>query len=233
MAWRTCSGRTDFSFGQSTVLCSFDLHIEQNDFMAGLPIQVFDDFLPDERREELLDYLMEPTWGWGWRSNRSRDTFRFWHQHYAGSLQSDRLKEGEVAYRGTDCADELKVAAPLLWCFWQDVSTLLLKGHTLVRCYANGLQYGSDGTVHTDSVVATSYTSVYYPHAQWSPDWGGETMFYEDDLSDILAVSYPKPGRLVTFPGTIPHRAAGVSRTCPVLRITLMFKTEKPASVQS
>jgi SM-20-related protein len=27
------------------------------------------------------------------------------------------------------------------------------------------------------------------------------------------------------FKGNIPHLARGVSRTCPVLRITLMFKT--------
>jgi SM-20-related protein len=198
---------------------------------------VFDDFLPDERREELFEYVMEAGWGWGWRSNRTRDVFRFWHRHFAGSLKSDREQEGkgeqgrEIAYRGVDCADELKACHPLIWCFWDDVSKLLLKGHTLVRCYANGLQYGSDGTVHTDSVVLTSYTSVYYPHKEWYPDWGGETMFYTSDWSDILAVSYPRPGRLVCFPGTIPHRAAGVSRTCPVLRVTLMLKTEKPDAV--
>jgi SM-20-related protein len=166
---------------------------------------------------------MDPGWGWGWRSNRSRDAFRFWHKHFAGKLQSDG--SGQPEDMGEDCADELKQSYPLIWCLWEDVSTLLLKGHTLVRCYANGLQYGSDGTVHTDSVVQTSYTSVYYPHAQWNPDWGGETMFYDLAKTEILGCSYPKPGRLVCFPGTVPHRAAGVSRTCPVLRVTLMFKT--------
>ena len=197
-----------------------------------IPIQVFDDFLPDGRRAELLDYLMEAEWGWGWRSNRSTDTFRFWHRHFAGSLQSDRLQEGHVNYRGTDCADELKSEHPLIWCFWEDVRLLLLKGHTLVRAYANGMDYGTDGTVHTDSVVATSYTSVYYPHAEWFPNWGGETMFYNDRWNELIWCSYPKPGRLITFPGTIPHRAAGVSRTCPHLRIILAFKTEKPEPVQ-
>jgi hypothetical protein len=32
--------------------------------------------------------------------------------------------------------------------------------------------------------------------------------------------------RLVIFRGNYPHVARGVSRTCPALRITLMFKTE-------
>jgi len=194
------------------------------------PISVFDDFLPDARREELYEYLNQPTWEWGWRSSVPKsktdpgDTFRFWHKHFAGKRRSDA--SGKLEDRGEDCAEELKAHAPLIWCFWEDVSTLLLKGHTLVRCYANGLQYGSDGTVHVDSIVHTSYTSVYYPHKAWEPNWGGETVFFNSSRNDIIATSYPKPGRLVCFPGTIPHAARGLSRTCPVLRITLMFKTE-------
>jgi SM-20-related protein len=170
---------------------------------------------------------MQQRWLWGWKSNVHNDTLRFWHQHFAGTTKADSKDEsGEILHRGTDCEAELKAKHPLIWCFWDDVKLLLLKGHTLVRSYANGLQYGSDGTVQTDSVVATSYTSVYYPHAQWAPNWGGETMFFNQGWTDVVACSFPKPGRLVTFPGTIPHRAAGVSRTCPLLRVTLMFKTE-------
>ena len=184
-----------------------------------VPIQVFDDFLLDARRQEVLGYLLEPGWEWGWRSNVYTDVLLFWHKHFAGR-------------RGEECGEELRERAPLIWRLWDDAVRVLLPGHTLVRCYANALQYGSDGTVHSDSEVPTSFTSVYYPHGRWDPNWGGETLFYTSDKSDILAVSYPRPGRLVTFPGTIPHRAAGVSRTCPLLRITLMFKTECVVSGQ-
>jgi SM-20-related protein len=54
----------------------------------------------------------------------------------------------------------------------------------------------------------------------------GETVFFNQEETDIIASIYPKPNRLVMFQGTIPHTARGVSRICPVLRITLMFKTE-------
>lgn len=202
--------------------------------MEGVPYRVFDDFLPDERRAELYEYLMEPTWEWGWRSHRQTDQYRFWHKHFAGARRADRRnKDGTVRDRGQDCAEELRGRAPLIWCFWEDVSGLLLKGHKLVRCYANGLQYGSDGTIHTDSVVPTSFTSVYYPHAVWEPNWGGETMFFDRAKRDVIGCSFPRPGRLVCFPGTVPHIARGVSRTCPLLRITLMFKTEGPGHVAS
>jgi SM-20-related protein len=101
-----------------------------------------------------------------------------------------------------------------------------MQGHRLVRCYANGQTYGSDGNLHTDTTLANSYTSVYYPHEAWFPDWGGETVFFNAAKDDIIACVYPKPNRIVIFDGTVPHVARGVSRVCPVLRVTLMFKTD-------
>jgi SM-20-related protein len=92
----------------------------------------------------------------------------------------------------------------------------------LERCYANGLPYGCDGATHTDSPERGACTSVYYPHTHWDPDWGGETLIFNKDKSDILAAIYPKPNRLLIFPGFVFHVARGVSRIC---RITLMFKT--------
>ena len=49
---------------------------------------------------------------------------------------------------------------------------------------------------------------------------------FNQEETDILASIYPKPNRLLIFSGIVPHVARGVSRICPVLRITLMFKTE-------
>jgi len=125
-----------------------------------------------------------------------------------------------------DCADELQRKAPLLHTFWSGLAKTALKGHTLVRCYANGHTFGSDGSLHTDSVSPRSFTSIYYPHDRWSPNWGGETVFFNREETDIVASIYPKPNRLLIFQGAIPHVARGVSRICPVLRVTLMFKTE-------
>jgi len=189
---------------------------------------VYDDVLPPERQKELNEYLGMPGWEWGWRSNRATDQYRFFHKHFAGSRRADRRddKTKEVLDAGYDCEDELQDNAPIIWLFWKDVQSVLLAGHTLVRCYANGLQYGSDGTLHTDSVVPWSYTCVYYPHETWDPDWAGETLFFNRSKTEIIGACHPRPNRLCVFPGTTFHVARGVSRLCPVLRITLMFKTE-------
>jgi len=68
---------------------------------------------------------------------------------------------------------------------------------------------------------------VYYPHERWSPNWGGETIFYNERENRITGCFYPKPNSVVVFDGRIPHRANGVTRAYAGMRITLMFKTEK------
>jgi SM-20-related protein len=49
-------------------------------------------------------------------------------------------------------------------------------------------------------------------------------LFFNELGDDVLCAVYPKPNRLVSFPGEIPHVARGISHMCPLLRITLMFK---------
>jgi SM-20-related protein len=184
-----------------------------------------DNLLQDDQRKLINNFLHGPGWKFGWKSRANTDVYSFWHKHFAGAIQPDHLSS-ERAEEPYDCADELQRKAPLLHTFWQGLEKTALKGHTLVRCYANGHTYGSDGSLHTDSVSPRSFTSIYYPHERWSPNWGGETVFFNQEETDIVASIYPKPNRLLIFQGTIPHVARGVSRTCPVLRITLMFKTE-------
>ncbi len=188
-------------------------------------IAIVDNVLSDEQRDQIFQFLSRGDWRFGWKAVPQAQ-FAFWHRHFAGQTVSDHnFKEGPE--RPYDCAEELREAAPLIHGLWSALEKTALDGHTLVRCYANGLPYGCDGTLHTDSSATQSYTSIYYPHEKWYPTWGGDTVFFNHDSSDIIAAVYPKPNRLVTFPGSVPHVARGVARMCPELRITLMFKTER------
>jgi SM-20-related protein len=178
-----------------------------------------DNLLSEPQRQPLYNFLRRGGWVYGWKSNGKEDVYAFWHRHFAGHLN----KKGTGAY---DCAEELKKNVPPLFAFWQYLEQRIFKGHTLIRCYANAHAYGIDGTLHTDSRKDNRYTAVYYPHDVWEPNWGGETVLFNADKSDIIGAFYPKPNRLAVFKGNIPHVARGVSRTCPVLRITLMFKSQ-------
>jgi SM-20-related protein len=187
---------------------------------AATPVDcyVIDGLLAPEHQRHIDDYLRHGAWDFGWKSARKVDKYSFWHRHFAGH----RNASNETQY---PCARELEGSAPLIFALWQQLAATVLEGHTLIRCYANAHTYGSDGTLHTDSKSPHSYTSIYYSHPRWVPNWAGETVIFDADKSDIIAAIHPRPNRLAVFRGVLPHVARGVSRTCPELRITLMFKT--------
>jgi SM-20-related protein len=192
-----------------------------------LTIRRRDDLLTPDEQKQVYEFLNQPGWQFGWKSHSKKDVYSFWHKHFAGTKDPDHEREDRSAPSYTkDCTAELKANVPLIYTFWDSLHRTFLAGHKLVRCYANAFSYGCDGTVHTDSTAANSFTTIYYPNPKWNADWGGETMFFNPDKTDILGAVYPKPNRLITFPGALPHAARGIARSCPLTRITLMFKTE-------
>jgi SM-20-related protein len=182
-------------------------------------LHVQDNILSEAQRVEVNEYLHSDGWKFGWKSRGKKDTFAFWHRHFAGY----KLSGGDAS--AYDCEYELE-PFPVIRKVWHLLAAELPPGHRLIRCYANGSTYGSDGTLHRDTKLENTYTTVYYPHDSWDPDWGGETVFFNQARDDIIASVYPRPNRLVIFDGRIPNVARGVSRLCPALRVTLMFKTD-------
>lgn len=181
---------------------------------------LYDDLMPLELHETVRKFLERPGWQWGWKSDPKGEGFPFWHKHFAGHLSPDHYTG---AKDHPECISELAEKALPLYQVWQSIP---LQNHTLVRCYANGAPYGCEGAPHTDSVADNAYTCIYYPAERWDAAWGGETVLLNEDKTDILAAIYPRPNRLAVFPGKMWHVARGVGRLCPVMRVTLMFKTE-------
>lgn len=69
------------------------------------------------------------------------------------------------------------------------------------------------------------FTTIYYAHQEWRPNWAGETVFFNEAGDEIVKAVYPKPGRLAHFPGRIQHAARSPSRECPALRSVVVFKS--------
>jgi SM-20-related protein len=182
--------------------------------------------LPLDEQQKINQFLLQSHWVYGWRSSNSADAQKFWHRHFAGFVNDPSPRDTENK-RLADCANELMGTAPLLHSFWQRLQKKVFQDYVLSRCYANALPYGAEGGTHTDSPIPGDCTAVYYPHETWHPDWGGETLVFNEDCTDILTAVYPKPNRLFIFPGFVNHVARGVSRNCPHPRITLMFKTTR------
>jgi len=55
-----------------------------------------------------------------------------------------------------------------------------------------------------------SKTLLYYVNDKWDEEWGGETMFSNDDGECEYCVPY-KPGRIVIFDGSIAHKPGVIS----------------------
>jgi SM-20-related protein len=186
---------------------------------TGNYVQYFDDLVSEPLRNQLNDLTRSPIWAYGWRSNLNDDKFCYWHSHFAGTL------EGR-----TNCEDEFKDEPLLLPVYelWKVLKGSFLEDHEPVRVYANAHTFGVEGYVHRDHSDTENYFStIYYGHSRWDKNWAGETVFFSESGEDIVEAVYPKPGRVVSFGGSIPHCARAPSRDCPELRVSIVFKTQR------
>jgi SM-20-related protein len=183
-------------------------------------IAVVDNFVPTELAGALEKLMRRPIWRYGWKSNAQRDRLAYWHAHFAGGDSKSRR----------DCEADLSKKARYapVQALWRRLAEGPLRGHAPLRVYANAHTYGVEGSIHRDSSDRDNYyTTVYYAHPVWNSGWGGEIVFYNDDLSEIAASILPKPGRLVTFFGALPHCVRPPGRECTALRVSLVIKTQR------
>lgn len=172
---------------------------------------VIDDFV-DVSSDAFQALFKGQVWSFGWKSNGKTDRFPFWHRHFIELEGRSEAKKDRYPLGRFPEVDSL----------WAAVNEASGGGARLLRAYANGLTYGLEGKIHTDSASAGDITAVIYANAFWADAWAGETMFYLPS-GEVIAVA-PAPGRMVLFNGTIAHVARPPSRDCPMLRTTLMYK---------
>lgn len=78
----------------------------------------------------------------------------------------------------------------------------LISGMKLRGTYVNLTTAAEAYFVHSD---ASGKTLLYYVNPDWRDGMGGETVFWKDDLSEIIFSSPYISGRLIVFDGSIPH----------------------------
>jgi len=94
----------------------------------------------------------------------------------------------------------------------------------LERLYVNSSLYGDTYFPHRDcDQNLRNITVLYYGNLAWHADWGGETIFFNDNHDAELAVT-PRPGRFVVSRGAILHRGGVPSRVCREERFSIACK---------
>jgi hypothetical protein len=68
---------------------------------------------------------------------------------------------------------------------------------------------------------------LYYINKHWKHDWAGETLFFNDDLSEVECASVYTPGRIIVFDGDIPHSVRPQAASAPTYRFTLSLFFDK------
>jgi SM-20-related protein len=174
-------------------------------------ISVKEGIIPKKKLDACKYMLDKAAWSYGWPSNKDMPY---------GHWNVDITKTPK--YNSVDVSDRLPNVVMDIWkivnnAFFQDKAVL-------TRCYANRHTFGTEGYIHTDTDRVEDQTCVVYMDEKWDVNWGGETSFYSDDLSEIVKSVIPKYGRVAVFPGNIPHCARSIARICPKVRTTLMFK---------
>lgn len=92
------------------------------------------------------------------------------------------------------------------------------------RAYVNSSIYGDAYFTHRDcSAHRHHVTALYYANPDWQTDWGGETIFYDDNYEPQLVVT-PRAGRVVISRGAILHRGTVPTRVCFEERHTIAYK---------
>lgn len=179
-------------------------------------VKIYDGIISTELASQLSSLAKKPIWQYGWRSNVQNDNYFFWHSHFAGG---DTSSETDSA---ADLADRQGLQS--VSTLWLQIEAAIGSSQKLLRAYANGHTYGTEGYAHKDSSREDYLSSIYFAHDNWQQDWGGELLFYGENGEIIKSVA-PLSGRIVIFPGCILHRASSPSRICPMLRVSFVFKS--------
>lgn len=180
-------------------------------------IELIDDFFTEETYLRLLSFTDRCPMYPCAKSHDDNDP----HGHWVAVLSgTDRHNTEDATHR----------LPPDILAGWREVQRVI-KHKSLVTSYMNGYTYGTEGYFHRDW-PDPDYTTVivYLLRDEWDPDWGGETVFIDDE-KNIRASIFPKANRVVVFPSNLNHCARGVSRKFNGVRKTLMFKTKQVINI--
>jgi hypothetical protein len=187
-------------------------------------IDIVDDCLPDDIFIGLQSYLLRQPLSYGWKAHQQNDPHGHWNVSFSGKFSYERANLANIEY-----IIENKGVLYESWKVIRDYCAAILKDPVLIRCYMNAHTYGTDGYFHTDSERDQEYTFIVYMIDEWQLDWAGETV-YADEFGEIFQAIIPRRNRGVLFHGNIQHCARGVSRKCPALRVSMVFKVRERRS---
>lgn len=178
-------------------------------------ILVLDDVVPFETQRRIAETVKKEMWGYEWRTAHD-DLYPVWGRNVVAPRTAGQNSEPALL-RDTQQADASEI--------WQIFTKSFLRGHSLMRAFVIGFNHGTEGYVHADNIdpetagqmgnglnLDNYRSTILFAVNDWQASWGGEMVIYNREMTDILQVIEPKPFRIISFPGLLPHKPNGPTR---------------------
>ena len=104
----------------------------------------------------------------------------------------------------------------------------MLDGYEIIQARVNLSTLHDKNRFHCDAAGSNDVrTILYYPNMTWNIEWGGYTMFTNQNMSKLEYCSFYIPGRVILFDGTIPHCISAPSPSAPTYRFSFVIQYYK------
>jgi len=159
--------------------------VEQKFTVSGKDIFIFDDVFTKVQQEQFYSFLKNSCY------------------RIIGGAGGALENTNDFAMQSMFSVDDLKSFG--IFTVLPDNLKQKVKGRNVKRAYSLCMNYTQKPHFHTDG-KESNLTFLYYANTKWDADWGGETVFADDNLNDIIYTSMYKPGRIVLFDASIMHK---------------------------
>jgi Rps23 Pro-64 3,4-dihydroxylase Tpa1-like proline 4-hydroxylase len=167
---------------------------------SGRLIEIYDDIFPMSLRQHHMEFVQNSTFRLGSASSgifwQSENTF-FQSVYTQDNFENFRLCSEFLASR--------------------------LRTYEVNRCWVLSSSPLSTYYFHADNAAENekAITLLYYVNTRWDRNWGGETLFSNDEGECEIAVEF-KPGRVVIFDSLIEHKPSPISMQADEFRFTFV-----------
>lgn len=189
-------------------------------------MQIIDGLIEPDLAAQCRQWLLSQNLVFGWKAHTNAPGV-FWHRNFVlpgthnhhydpGAWQPERTFDAFVAHGGPLALVAMRVKARFF------------PAAEITRLWVNVQAFGDEASLHRDfppEFRDTARSVIWYPVAEWHPDWGGDFVML-NDLGEIDAAALVKPNRMVQINGCMSHAARPISRYCNALRIAVAFGSE-------
>ncbi len=193
-------------------------------------IQIYDDIIPLDLQKRLAATVKAQVWSYEWKT-AATDMYPVWGRSVVNMQRAERNAEEALMNSKTQDAPGQ---------IWMQFQESFLRGHSLMRAFVIGFHHGCEGYGHMDNVdpedqgavtngltLANYRSTIIFAFNEWETKWGGEMLIFNREGTDLIMAVEPKPFRVLSFPGLLPHKPNGPVRESDQFLPLLSYRSKQ------